>query len=100
MSDIDPSANGIEAGVIPVVMMVREGAVIPRIALAQSTSQMDWSKLELVVFATSSSQVTGKVCLPSDNILHSLTLTGENASYNLDKDPLAGRVKWNIHLYK
>lgn len=90
----------IEAGVIPVVMLVREGAVIPRIALAQSTSQMDWTKLELVVFATASSRVTGKVCLPSDNILHSLSLSGKNASFSLDKDPLAGRVKWNIHLYK
>ena len=37
-------------GQLPVVMLVRDGTVIP-INLAQSTQDMDWSHLELVVFA-------------------------------------------------
>ena len=41
----------IEAGPIPVVMLVREGAAIPHIAVAQSTAFMDWSKLDVEVFA-------------------------------------------------
>ena len=40
-----------QAGQIPVVMLVRDGAVIPHMKLAQSTAQMDWSNLEMVVFA-------------------------------------------------
>jgi alpha-D-xyloside xylohydrolase len=32
-------------------MLVRDGTVLPHIALAQSTLQMDWSQLDLVVFA-------------------------------------------------
>ena len=38
----------IEAGDIPIVMLVKEGAVIPHIQLAQSTKDMDWSKLESI----------------------------------------------------
>src|SRR5208282_4837811 len=41
----------IEAGQIPEIILVRDGTVIPQIKLAQSTMQMDWSKLDLVVFA-------------------------------------------------
>jgi len=33
-------------------MLVREGVVIPHMQPAQSTAQLDWSKLELVVFAS------------------------------------------------
>lgn len=35
----------IAAGDIPCVILVRKGAVIPHIPLAQSTSEMDWSKV-------------------------------------------------------
>src|SRR5208283_4047571 len=37
----------IEAGNIPEIILARDGSVLPRIALAQSTLQMDWSRLEL-----------------------------------------------------
>jgi alpha-D-xyloside xylohydrolase len=63
----------IEAGKIPVVMLVRDGAVIPHIALAQSTSQMDWSKVENVVFATGAVKPEGLVCLPSDGVLRKVS---------------------------
>jgi len=36
-----------EAGDIPIVVLVREGSVVPHIKLAQSTQFMDWSELEL-----------------------------------------------------
>jgi alpha-D-xyloside xylohydrolase len=42
----------IEAGKIPIVILVRDGAVLPHIDVAQSTMQMDFSKIELVVYAT------------------------------------------------
>lgn len=35
----------IKAGGIPCIILVRKGAVIPHIPLAQSTSEMDWSKV-------------------------------------------------------
>jgi alpha-D-xyloside xylohydrolase len=71
----------IEAGAVPIVMLVRYAAVLPHIALAQSTKDMDWSKLELVVYAETAPSATGLVCLPSDNMLHKVELTLRGKKY-------------------
>jgi len=92
----DGGWHHIEAGPIPIVMLVRDGTVIPKIALAQSTMQMDWSKLDLVVFAKNAETAQGLVCLPSDNELHELTVTRQGNVFNLTNDPLAGKVVWQI----
>src|SRR3954469_23924440 len=51
--------HAIQAGTIPVVMLARDGAAIPHIGLAQSTAFLDWSKLEVDVFASTASRATG-----------------------------------------
>lgn len=89
----------IEAGSIPVILLVRDGAVIPHIKLAQSTAQMNWINLELVVYGAKSEKVNGLVCLPSDKKLEKLSLAKKNGSYVLDGDPLNGKVKWNVRMY-
>jgi alpha-D-xyloside xylohydrolase len=89
----------IEAGKLPVVMLVRDGTVIPQIKLAQSTLQMDWSSLDLVVFAKAASTATGLVCLPSANELQELSLTRQGNVFKLTKDPLAGKVAWKIRAF-
>lgn len=91
--------HSIESGKIPIVVLVRDGAVIPHIALAQSTAQMDWSKLELTVFATDAKKATGLVCLPSDQILHPVSLVKSGDSFKLENDPLGGRIALKVKLY-
>jgi alpha-D-xyloside xylohydrolase len=92
--------HNIEAGKIPAVILVRDGAAIPLIKLAQSTIQMDWSNLDLVVYATDTQKsAQGLICLPSDNKLHSISLTKKKGKFVLDKDPLAGKVTWKIINY-
>jgi alpha-D-xyloside xylohydrolase len=86
----------IEAGKIPEIILVRDGTVIPHIALAQSTLQMDWSKIELVVFAKDATTAKGSIFLPGDSELHELTLTKENGTFKLASDPSAGNVTWKI----
>jgi alpha-D-xyloside xylohydrolase len=86
----------IEAGPLPVVMLVRDGTVLPQIQLAQSTLQMDWSKLDLVVFAKNSPTAKGLVCLPADNVLHELVLNKSGSGFKLANDPFAGKVTWNL----
>lgn len=86
----------IEAGDIPIVMLVKKGAVIPHIDLAQSTMQMDWSELTLTVFAEDQDEVHGKICLPENDVLHQLTLERETGEYSLAEDPLRGKVEWSI----
>jgi alpha-D-xyloside xylohydrolase len=88
----------IKAGDIPVVVLVRDGTVIPHIGLAQSTAQMDWSNLDLIVFAKEATETVGKVCLPSNKVLYDLTLTKSDGSFKLIKDPLVGEVTWKVRM--
>jgi alpha-D-xyloside xylohydrolase len=88
--------NAIEAGKIPVIILVRDGAVIPHIGLAQSTKDMDWSEIDLVTYSAGASTLTGMVCLPENNLLVPLTMVKSGNSFNLSSDPLKGKVTWNI----
>ena len=65
-------------------------------ALAQSTLNMDWSKLDLAVFADQTQTARGLVCLPSDNQLVEVSLSKQGRSFVLEGAPLAGKVTWNI----
>jgi alpha-D-xyloside xylohydrolase len=87
----------IAAGEIPEIILVRDGTVLPRIALAQSTARMDWSKIELAVFAKDATTATGSIFLPGDSEIHELTLAKENGAFKLATDPFAGKVAWTIH---
>ncbi len=57
----------IEAGSLPTIMLVRDGSVLPHLKLAQSTAEMDWSKMSLKVYSADKKQAEGLVCLPADN---------------------------------
>jgi len=86
----------IETGVVPVVVLVRDGAMIPHIKLAQSTKDMDWSNLELKVYAADAKKAKGYVCLPSDQKLVEVSLSGSGKSFKLDSNPLEGKVKFKV----
>jgi alpha-D-xyloside xylohydrolase len=91
--------HAIEAGPIPVVMLVREGAVLPHINLAQSTKDMDWGNLELVVYATTASAARGLICLPSDNVLHHIVVPRSGTRYTLGVNPLAGQSTLTVRMF-
>jgi alpha-D-xyloside xylohydrolase len=91
--------HNIPAGQIPVVMLVREGAVIPQMKPAQSTSLLDWSHLEMVVYAAAAQSARGLVCLPADNVLHPVEAARRNGAFALVGDPLAGKVTSAVRLY-
>ena len=88
--------HNIEAGKILVVVLVREGSVIPHIKLAQSTSQMDWANLELTVYSKDSDKADGLICLPNDQVLHKISLVLKDGSFKLGNDPYNGKVNWTI----
>lgn len=81
----------IKAGEIPIVMLVRSGAIIPHVQLAQSTKDIDWTKITLKVYG-SAAKSTGLVYLPGD--LEPTML--EIADKKLVRDPFNGKVKWEI----
>ena len=59
--------NRIEAVRLPLIRLVRHGSVLPHLKLAQSTAEMDWSKMSLKVYSADKKQAEGLVCLPADN---------------------------------
>ncbi len=88
----------IRAGEISIVLLVREGAAIPHVRLAQSTAWIDWQEMELVVFCGEETTVAeGTVCMPEEGELHALRLEREGEEFVLKEDPLPGRVQWKIH---
>jgi alpha-D-xyloside xylohydrolase len=89
----------IPAGEVPIVMLVRNDAVIPHIGLAQSTTEMNWREIELVVFGMETPTAEGLFCLPEDDTLHNLRLELNQDGYELTDDPLPGRVEWEIRTF-
>jgi alpha-D-xyloside xylohydrolase len=89
--------HDIRAGQIPIVLLVRDGAVIPHLAVAQHTAALDWSDVELRVFATGArtGQLSSLVALP-DGALQRLELSPAGGAYALGRDPLGGRVRWRV----
>jgi alpha-D-xyloside xylohydrolase len=91
--------HNIQAGEIPIVLLVKEGTVIPHIKLAQSTAQMDWSQLELVVYARDAQTVQGLICLPANQVLHRLSLAAKDGDFALASDSLPASVTWKVRKY-
>ncbi|HET7271355.1 MAG TPA: TIM-barrel domain-containing protein [Rubrobacter sp.] len=83
------------AGEVPVVMLVRDGAAIPRAGLAQSTDRIDWGEIELRVFATGDT-AGGYFCNPEDGELRVLRLARGAGGFALREDPTEGRVNWKV----
>ncbi len=83
----------IETGEIPIVMLVREGSVIPNIALAQSTKEMDWTKLSLKVYGD---EAVGKIYLPETETWKEVKVSKSGESYNLTSNPFEGKVEFEI----
>lgn len=83
--------HDVEAGQIPIVLMVRNNAVIPHVAVAQSTDDIDWKNVELRVFSTGGGTATGRFALPDGK---AQTLTIEDGA--LKADPYSGKVNWRV----
>jgi alpha-D-xyloside xylohydrolase len=67
--------------------------------LAQSTAQMDWTNLEMVVYAATAQNARGLVCLPADNVLGRVEAARRNGVFALAADPLSGKAKSIVRLY-
>jgi alpha-D-xyloside xylohydrolase len=60
---------------------------------------MDWSNLEMVVFASGAQNAQGLVCLPADNVLRRVEAARRNGVFALSADPLAGKAVSTVRLY-
>lgn len=75
----------LEAGNLPIIMLVRDGSVLPHMKLAQSTAEMDWSKISLKVCSADKKQAEGIICLPTDNRIQKVTVDCKGKPQLLNK---------------
>lgn len=86
----------IEAGAMPVIVLVRDGTALPHCELAQSTAHIDWSHLELVVFASEATRTTeALVCLPGAQPT-TVRLHREAGGFVVEGMPLGDAVQLSI----
>jgi alpha-D-xyloside xylohydrolase len=86
----------IDEGEIPIVLMVRSGAVVAHAALVQHTDDIDWHQLSLHVFTTDhETTVSGFVAIPGGTV-GSVEFAPTDTGYRLVADPFAGTVDWTI----
>lgn len=88
----------IEAGSIPIIVLVKDGSVIPHIELVQSTKDMDWSKLTLEVFASDAiDKASGTIYLPSGDKPHTLEVNKVGSEFELKSNPLQDETSFKIN---
>jgi alpha-D-xyloside xylohydrolase len=81
----------ITAGPVPIVLLVKDHTAVPHLAVAQSTSAMNWSDVELRVFSSDGGPSEGSFALPGERV-QSLRVEGARVV----ADAFGGRVKWRI----
>ena len=65
--------NKIEAGPIPAIILIRDGAAIPQVDVAQSTDRIDWTTLKWKSYLVDKKIAKGLLFLPTDTDVHELT---------------------------
>jgi len=65
--------NKIQAGPIPAVILVRDGAAIPQVDVAQSTDRIDWKTLKWKSYLADQKVAKGLLFLPTDADVHEVT---------------------------
>jgi alpha-D-xyloside xylohydrolase len=86
----------IETGELDVVLMVREGVVIPHVRVAQSTGDIDWDHIELQSFANTGEKAVLQLFLPDQQELKEVAVTKKGNKLSVSRDPFAGKVKWSL----
>jgi alpha-D-xyloside xylohydrolase len=83
--------HDITAGAVPVVVLVKNHTVLPHLAVAQSTSTMNWSDVELRLYSSGAGPSEGRFIAPGGS-MQTLRVEGGR----LASDPSGGRVKWRV----
>ncbi|MFL9843564.1 TIM-barrel domain-containing protein [Flavobacterium sp. ST-119] len=91
----------IRSGDIPIVVLVKNGTVLPHIKLAQNTQDMDWSKLTLKIYAAdATTTATGKIYLPGGEKVQTLTVAKKGNDFEVSQDPLQGKTTFKTEWIK
>ncbi len=87
--------NNIKVGTIPVIMLVREGAVIPHAKLAQTTKEIDWSNIELKAYAAGKS-ATATLFTPGDAQIGTIKIERTGNDLKIVSDSFNSEIKFQV----
>jgi alpha-D-xyloside xylohydrolase len=91
-----PGWHTIQAGEIEAIILVRSGTVLPKIELAQSTDNMDWTQIELEVFGDQT-EASGWFYSPEEQLLHQIKVTQKrNGKLSLQKEGLPSGINFTL----
>ena len=62
----DSGWQNIKADKIPCIILVRDGSLIPHVPLAQTTSKIDWSRIQLKPYKAAAQHCEGLIFKPGD----------------------------------
>ncbi|HNR07335.1 MAG TPA: glycoside hydrolase family 31 protein [Saprospiraceae bacterium] len=83
------------AGAVQAIILIRDGTVLPRLKAAQSTRDLDWSQVDLVVFSTSS-EAKGMLAVPGETEIRNLKLIKKKKGFELAQEGLPVNVNFKI----
>ncbi len=83
----------LDGGRLSLVVLVKDGTVLPHVNLAQSTAHIDWTNVSLKAYTTTG-KATGKLFIPNSTQVQDLTVEQKGKQVRLLKDPFKGQIKW------
>lgn len=83
----------IEGEPLPIVLLVRSGAIVPHAKVAQSTKDIDWNLLELRAFGDPGIEPLVELALP-DGSLHTVQLSNQKGTIKVVKSTSESSVTW------
>jgi alpha-D-xyloside xylohydrolase len=87
----------IRATGLPGIVLVKNGSVIPHIALAQSTEFMDWQNIELVVFDEENRNHTTLFYFPNEKTIE-VQLNFEDKKWKANSLQKS-KIKFNVRRF-
>jgi alpha-D-xyloside xylohydrolase len=86
----------IEAGAVPIIVLVKDGSVMPHVAVAQSTKDIDWDHLELRVYSTTGEPAAGYVAPPGGSLRELAITRGADGNYLLNRGSSETNTGWRL----
>lgn len=83
----------------PIIILVRNGSVIPHISLAQSTYFMDWTKINLNIYSDGLDEAHGIFSHPENNDVVKIDATYADSHWNLSTIDLIGDIEFDLNAF-
>lgn len=85
-----------EAGELPGIILIKDKSIIPHIQLAQSTEELDWSNIDLVVYSVENKEASGNFVDPKNKELITIRATYQNSFWKMADDTGDGQPRFTI----